>query len=523
MASDTLTLTPGPVAARRELLFAYPPGRVSSDYARQGAVLTIGSTAYQQADGSYDLSFEENGARLRWRAAPAAATSWSLAVVLDPPQGSTVAATAFAPATVALTPPGTTLPLFGDSRLEQSLASDATNFGYSAQGFANSARVLSRQRFNFDPSTDNYGVGGDTTTQMLARAPAVFAAMAARGIRYFLFLGGTNDPPNSIAPAVSIANLAAIFALARAFGLSALVCDEMPRGDATFNTAPNTLTATQVKQFSQIREYLRSLADAPGIYLVNTYEAIGNPASTNCQALTVGDLYDGVHPSPKGAFLTGSKVSTVANRIFPENEALLTVNNSGGYDAAENPRGSLVANPILAGSGGTTNTPSGGSLTGTAPASWTNLVTSGAGFTLAYGADTVSNGKSWCQVTVGGTPTAASPSADLLRQVPTAGNMAVGDIVEGICEFEVAAGTANIRQIALVIFDSTNNKSYGDGLNLRSDVISLPAVAYSGILRTPRIVLPSTNLRFSIVIRGFQNQAATLVARFRSLDLRKVI
>lgn len=88
MASDTLILTPGAVVAKRELMFPYPAGRTSADYARSGAVLSVGTSSYPQGSASYDLSFEDAGVRVRWQGyAVATGSTWSLSCVLAAPDG----------------------------------------------------------------------------------------------------------------------------------------------------------------------------------------------------------------------------------------------------------------------------------------------------------------------------------------------------------------------------------------------------------------------------------------------------
>ena len=87
MAADTLTLTPGAVAARRAIMFPYPPGRTSADYTRSLSSLTVNSVSYVEGR-DYDLSFEEPGVKLKWKAAAiAAGYEWRLGCNLVVPPG----------------------------------------------------------------------------------------------------------------------------------------------------------------------------------------------------------------------------------------------------------------------------------------------------------------------------------------------------------------------------------------------------------------------------------------------------
>lgn len=411
--------------------------------------------------------------------------------------------------------------ILGDSRTAGCLVNDGTTLCNTSQSWISYALAISNQRAVHNGVTMNFGVPSDTLDQMLTRLPA---ALTSSDAGLWIVYGGTNSASSNVVagdintPSSMIGTAIQIQNLILNAGRICVWLDETGRGDSTFTSA--RLTATQLLNFNSFQKWVRSQRDVSNVYVVPTYASFSDPTSTTGDAV-LGNAYDGLHPATPGAYAMAVPLSGLINSLYPAT-SVLCASNSDLYDATNNIRGSLVSNPLLDGTGGTINVPASGTATGSLATGWANLVTSATGLGLVY-SKVASNGLNWQQVVISGTPTLASPSVDLIRSTPTAGNMTIGDVVEGLVQFEIDAGASNVKCLFPFLFDSTNSKSYADLLNARSEQISIPAVAHAGIMRIPPITLLSTNLRFSVQARGFQNQAMALSARFRMLELRKVV
>jgi len=126
--------------------------------------------------------------------------------------------------------------------------------------------------------TINFGVGGDTTVQMLARFDAVISA--APGV--VVILGGTNDLfYNQDASTDSIAAMAA---MAKASGIRVILCSVMP-ADRTPLAAIEIFNAQLIK-----------LAQANSYLYADYYDEFLTADGTANNSL----LYDGLHPNAAG-------------------------------------------------------------------------------------------------------------------------------------------------------------------------------------------------------------------------------
>lgn len=384
----------------------------------------------------------------------------------------------------------------GDSRTDQDRFSDATNRNWMAEGYMAWLRFLTRQRFDHR-FEDNYGVAGDTTAQMLARVPAILAATDASLIIIF---GGTNDRGTAnMTLAESIANMTAIRDLCLSAGRSVLFVAEMLRGDSTYTSS--RLSGTQLARHMAFHTWLLQQQQVPGCFVADVWPATASPGSANGDLIT-GVTRDGLHPNKLGAYYLAQALAPQINAIFPP-VSLLPASNSEVY-SADNLTGDLVVNPMMQGTAGSYSAPTGGSASGSLADSWTNQVGSANGMTLTYSKITrASDGKPMQRVVVGGTPSVAAATADLIRQTPNAANLAIGDVVEGLCDIDIAAGQSGCLGVSLRLFDATSNFTCADlAPNLAYTTDFMPNVALSGVLRTPRFTLTSTNIRFMLATRG---------------------
>lgn len=149
------------------------------------------------------------------------------------------------------------------------------------------AAFLSKQNLLL---TRNAGVGGDNSTQMLARVAADVVAFAPD----MCIIGGpTNDVTQVIAPATTMANIAAIVALLRAAAIEPVLCSMTP------NVAADAITRRRLS--ARLRDY----AFRNGIRYVDFYAPVADVATTTYLAALTSD---GTHPTQRGARILGQQI-----------------------------------------------------------------------------------------------------------------------------------------------------------------------------------------------------------------------
>lgn len=147
---------------------------------------------------------------------------------------------------------------------------------------------------DFDTSpTLNFGVVGETTTQMLARFQSEVIANAPGVV---VILGGINDillyDAGTVTTAPSIDSIAAMAAMAKAAGIKVILCSLTPFHPSS--TTGAVLTAPTV--IEDLNQQLIALAQANGYLYADYYDEMLAPDGTQNGALFV----DAVHPNAAG-------------------------------------------------------------------------------------------------------------------------------------------------------------------------------------------------------------------------------
>lgn len=191
------------------------------------------------------------------------------------------------------------------------------------------------------------GVGGNITTQMLARldadviTPLSSYVSAGRNV-YCLVMAGVNDSVNtSDIIATATGNLTQIYSDLIAAGITPIATTITPTTSAT--------TATQIANWDGIQSWLRSYCPANGITLCDVDADCRDAAQTTVRVWNSGYTHDGVHPTAAGALAISQAISTELAAILPSVDHFSTVPTT--------PDNFLSSNPIMIGTGG--------SLTGT--------------------------------------------------------------------------------------------------------------------------------------------------------------
>ena len=245
--------------------------------------------------------------------------------------------------------------MFGDS-VPQASSRTASNLQFiSSRGWINWINALTGFKFIYN-DTLNKGVSGDTTTASLAR----WGTDVAPNLNNFDILWihvGTNDPSNAIPPATSIANIQTMITRARNAGKLVIVDTILPRG------SPNAYTATQALQAAVINQGIRAMGvenTNANVLVFDPWRDIADPA--NGGQPFANSTLDGVHPNMSLANAMGNRFVQQASPLFAPS-SIWTQSQWDTYDATNNPKGNMIVNPGMTGTGGTfTGTAVGGAL-----------------------------------------------------------------------------------------------------------------------------------------------------------------
>lgn len=140
----------------------------------------------------------------------------------------------------------------------------------------------------------NKGVGGNTTTQMLARVQADVIDLAPS---VCVFLGGTNDF-GAISMATTQANIAAIASAVTAAGIDFVICTTPPRNQHT--------GATGASSVRDLNMWIKMWGAANGYRVVDLHRWLVNPRTGEYAA---GMNADTVHPSYAAIMLMAEQVA----------------------------------------------------------------------------------------------------------------------------------------------------------------------------------------------------------------------
>lgn len=429
--------------------------------------------------------------------------------------------------------------LFGDSRTNQCSGST----GWRNNGYIHWLRFLTGQRFDvkFDtslgvyatqpadssgtpsPVHDNFGVSGNTTTQMLDRCDKMLAATSAGT---FIVFGGVNDRLTGISYATSVTNMSTIIDKLLAAGRFVILVAEMPTGDAA-NTGNRLSTTALLRDHIRFHQWVLDQRNRPGVIVVDIWPAIADNSGTSTTVADVrsGTCYDGRHPQMNGAYLIARALQPAIEALFPP-LPILPASPSDTYDASNNPFGCLAANPMMAGSGGSLGT----NCTGTIAASWQAAGGSGTtGATATYSKQSDGFGNPVQRAVIAGTATGSASVCyfDLLRTASFHASCLPGDIIEGVAGLSVASGATGLISLGLRLEVTVDGvQTYIMDGDQRTAGQYLPGGGFSGIFRTPRFQVPAGASLTSAVakIQAYldPNVAAALTMDVGAVAVRRV-
>ncbi|WIW88967.1 hypothetical protein K3M67_03015 [Sphingobium sp. V4] len=397
--------------------------------------------------------------------------------------------------------------VIGDSiAYGNSFSASATNVKLYAKGYLNWASFLGRQRWSFR-NQDNFGGSGDNTNDVILRIDAALAATTAGTVVLDCL---TNDGPNGISLAQSKTNYQLLIAKILESGKVCICITPRPR-DITASSL--TMTATQYRDHLARRDFVLGLHNpGAGIYAVDMWRYLADPASAN-GAMRANFSYDGLHPGVLGGYWGGKALAELlgtgrGHGLFPFRD-VLPGQNSDVFNASY-PRGCVNSNPMM--QGGTT------AATG-------YTVGGGSGVTATGSKASPPSGRTDIQqIVLGGTGSAAGDVFDFYQTI-SAGNLAVGDVVEAFAEVEYDS-LSGLTSHGLTLVDTGNFSNIVGFLVDSTDINAMPFVLpepVQGVMRTPRLTLSSTTLRAGMKGRSINGQAVACTYRVGAMSVRKVI
>lgn len=454
-----------------------------------GAPGTTGLSAYQVAVNAGFVGDE---------------AAWLLSLKGDQGEAGTNA-TAF-PAT----PKNRRIAILGDSITAQC---SSTTVGLENYGYLSHALRAADQRFIFDPLTNNYGVGGDTSAMAMARVASVIAS----GVGTCILAVGTNDRTSSMTADDTIANLLSMRDDLMEAGIHVILVVPLPRGESV-NT-DKRLTALQLGYAMEVRRRILETLEKPGCWVVDTWPVMADLTTTTGD-IKLGYTHDGLHPTPLGAYWMGQVIAEVMKKVIGV-EAFLPLANINYFNATDNLFGLVTTNPMMTGTAGAEGTGGSGDLADDYSGSNATGTTA---VSRTYSKVTTATGD-WQQCVVGGSAATAAAAIDLARQISLQAKVVPGGVYEAVCEFENDADITNIMsfQLGLHVQDSTTTVLLWDGDRYTSPH-KLPNIANKGVMRTPRITVPAgvTDVRIRLSCYMATDGAPTGTFRFRKMGIRRV-
>lgn len=413
--------------------------------------------------------------------------------------------------------------ILGDSITD--MVSDNTSAinQFAANGYLTWARFLSNQRFFFDDSL-NFGVSGNTIAQAKARVPNVIAS----GVTRCIVLIGTNDlAVTSVTSMVDDWRDNIILPLQRA-GIQPIIMPIWPRIG---------ISAAALGVKNQFNDYLRrfaqsqaSLSSAVRAMIVDVQDYFEDYAAATGSALA-DRLYDGTHPSMIGAYWAGKALADVINQLYPP--ASHQCSPADLYDATNNPRGILNANPGLLGTAGLLVANTGVTPTGQVATGFKLYRGAGTSSSLTFvGAkenprtDGPTSGERQ-RVTVNITGAGSSTETYILQPTvnPTA-VIAAGSTIELYCGVEFASAPNNLIGLELQIVEVGPSSPKQAVDMVRQTTFKMPAIAVEGTLRTPPLTLQAGTTAISSYVRmvfDASSGAASGDAYFSDFQMRPVV
>ena len=397
-----------------------------------------------------------------------------------------------------------------------SMTVTTSNRAQFSTSFWNNAQTFMGQRLKI---VGRWGIGGDRTRHMLARIDQVFSGIDELGQPaelpgYVCILGGTNDTgADSMLAADFVQNYADMVDYVLRRGAIPILCTIPARGSPLVSQQTETYNANT---------YIRNLAASDSrIILADFYAVSVDPGNSDGRVLT-NYMSDGVHPSNLGGFILGKELARV---ILPKIGGLVgrATYRWNGEPLNKQPNGTLT------GTGGTSSHPPAGAPTQQVADGYTAQRSGGTTLTVSATKEAVTGESAWQVLTCAGASSGDTMQfARTSHPGPVSLSLAAGDTIYAEAEFEVSNAIA-LRHVGLTIqlYDGTfgMNISAFTAQSSGTSNFSLPtSSAYSGVFRTPTVVIPSATTVSQIrnLLQAAFNSGGEAVIKIRNINLIKV-
>lgn len=209
-----------------------------------------------------------------------------------------------------------TVAIFGDSMTAQNTV---TADRFEAVGYMVQLNAVTGQRYNFNHSL-NFGIGGNTSAEALARLPSVIASSAD----IVIILLGANDRAGKQTAQWSINNMTGIVNGIRAAGKRMVIVTSIPRRDARFTDIG--FTAAEIAQAKadtiELNNWIKA-QEAPDLLIADAYAAMVDQDGQCFDNVT----FDGLHPNILGALKIMRVVEAVLTPRYGVRQFTLSPSN----------------------------------------------------------------------------------------------------------------------------------------------------------------------------------------------------
>lgn len=395
----------------------------------------------------------------------------------------------------------------GDSRMARGWTYATNDVRKNVNGLQYWTELLSGARVEFRPQ-DDFGVNGDTTTQVLARLDTALASTAST----FMVLVGTNDRSAGMTAAQTISNMIEIANRLVAAGKDVIWVAETPR--VTISTEQNNYhQAVYAWQKTKLPDY--------GVRVADCTEAIVDKSNTSSWAPIQRKFEDQLHPTADGCFsMVRFGILPLIQQMFSPRD-LLSYSGFDLYNSTYNLRGNLMANSVMGGTAGAklgTPTP-----TGDVADSYTVTPSTATGMTTVASKQVVGS-RELQRIAFTGTGSSTNPSVELIQSGSAVNaRIAAGDVIQAAVYVDSAANV-DLKGLSLQLRAGVGGAfSFAVTGQRETGARYMPLDAFSGVLLTPPLTLPVgvDELRVSMMISGYVGVALTSDIGFGNLRVWK--
>lgn len=401
--------------------------------------------------------------------------------------------------------------IFGDSRTAN--CHGTVTFGENVEnyGYAGWMALYADSRVRTTKSR-NGGVGGDTSSQWLARVNTIIGY----GAKVVINLIGTNDRGGGLTLDVSKTNIEAGIRAQLEAGIIPIIVAETPRGGA------NALTGAQLTAHLALRDWIKSYFPTIGVRVADPWPDLISsvPAEATAGLPKAGLFHDGLHPSPDGARIIGRHIAAQLLDLFPAR--LLLPTYVSAYEATNNKYGQLTSNPLITGTAGTLT--GSANSTGQLADGWSCTGSSWTGGSVVLSKEANPSGGEYQVMTLGGTPTSTGAIV-VFSQAISLANVASGNKLKAMAKIS-HSGLQNVAGVALEIRFVRSGTSYYSKTNDRyTEATPMTGEAFVAPFETPILTLDGTEttIEARVVIYGVQNQPIGGVIKIGQMAAVKLV